>query len=163
MDKRFCDNCGRYMTRGYVIENGCEYYCSDDCLHTRYSEEEYLKLYNDGDGDSYYTEWENEIEKEIEFLKNKINENDFFRFKKTFDEFNFDDSIKYDDELRHTLEYCLYDGYFNPYYDKEYLDCMWCKNRDTGLIYNIDDMFDVFYDNLSSLLNDLYTEREDIK
>ena len=161
MNKRFCDNCGRYMTRGYVIENGFEYYCCDNCLHTRYSDDEYLEMYDDGEGDSYYTEWEDEIEKEIEFLKDKINENDFFRFKKTFDEFKFDDSIKYDDILDDTLNYCLYDGYFNPYYDKEYIDCMWCKNRDTGLIYNIDDMFDIFYDNLNSILNDM--ESEDIK
>ena len=60
MDKRFCDNCRRYITRGYVIENGMEYYCCDDCLHTRYSDDEYLKMYNDGEGDSYYTEWESE-------------------------------------------------------------------------------------------------------
>ena len=66
MDKRFCNNCGKYITRGYVIENGMEYYCSDDCLHTIYTEEEYLKLYNDGEGDSYYTEWEDDMEDDME-------------------------------------------------------------------------------------------------
>lgn len=61
---RLCNNCGKYMTSGYVIENGFEYYCCDECLYKHYTEEEYLKLYDDGDGDSYYTEWE--IEKESE-------------------------------------------------------------------------------------------------
>ena len=64
MDKRFCDNCGKYITRGYVIENGCEYYCCDNCLHTRYTDDEYLEMYDDGEGDSYYTEWEDDIESE---------------------------------------------------------------------------------------------------
>lgn len=160
MNKRLCSECGKYMTRGYVIENGFEYYCSSDCLNKHYTDDEYLKLYDDGNGDSYYTEWEDEIEKEIEFLKDKINGNDFFGFKKTFDEFEFD-NIKFDDVLDDTLNYCLYDGYFNPYYDKEYIDCMWCKNRDTGLIYNIDDMFDVFYEKLNCIKNDLESEIDD--
>ena len=57
---RFCDNCGKKMYEGYCIENGFEYYCSDECLHKHYTEEEFLNMYNDGEGDSYYTEWESE-------------------------------------------------------------------------------------------------------
>ena len=155
MDKRFCDNCGKYMTRGYVIENGMEYYCGDNCLHTRYAEREYLELYDDGNGDSYYTEWEDEIENEIEFLTERINDNDFFGFKKTFDEFNFDNNVCYENELKNTLNYCLYDGYFNPYYSEEYLDVAYIKNKNTGLIYNIDDIYDVFYNNLKDIKNEM--------
>jgi hypothetical protein len=45
------------MSEGYVIEGGEEYYCSDECLHTRYSPEEWSEMYSD-EGDSYWTEWE---------------------------------------------------------------------------------------------------------
>lgn len=155
---RICNDCGKYMTRGYVIENGVEYYCSEECLNKHYTENEYLQMYDDGNGDSYYTEWEDEIEDEIKFVKSKILDNDYFGFKKMFDEFNFDSDVKYEDELNYTLEYCLHDGFFNPYLDKEYIDCAWVKNRKTGLIYNIDDMYDVFYNNLCSLQNDLESE-----
>lgn len=55
---RTCTHCGKSMTNGYCIDNGCEYYCSDECLHEHYTEEEYLEMYDDGEGDSYWTEWE---------------------------------------------------------------------------------------------------------
>lgn len=54
---RICSECGRVMTEGYCIENGLDYYCSDECLHKNMTQEEYLELYDDGNGDSYYTEW----------------------------------------------------------------------------------------------------------
>ena len=57
-NKRKCSNCGKKMTEGYCIDNGLEYYCSDECLHKHYKEEEYEEMYDDGNGDSYYTEWE---------------------------------------------------------------------------------------------------------
>ena len=49
-EPRTCSECKKEMTKGYCIENGLEYYCSDKCLHD--------KLYDNGNGDSYYTEWE---------------------------------------------------------------------------------------------------------
>ena len=58
---RKCNICGKPMKSGYVIENGLEYYCSDECLHKVYSEEEWNEMYSD-DGDSYWTEWEEEEE-----------------------------------------------------------------------------------------------------
>jgi len=54
---RTCTDCGAGMNEGYVIERR-EWYCSDECLHKHVSPEEFLELYDDGDGDSYYTEWE---------------------------------------------------------------------------------------------------------
>ena len=57
-NERFCTECGKAMNSGYCIDNGCEYYCSEDCLHQHYTEEEYLEMYDNGNGDSYYTEWE---------------------------------------------------------------------------------------------------------
>jgi hypothetical protein len=51
------------MNEGYVIES-CEWYCSDECLHKHVSPEEFLELYADGEGDSYWTEWEDEPEED---------------------------------------------------------------------------------------------------
>lgn len=53
---RICSECGHLMDNGYVIEDD-EYYCSDECLHKNLTEEEYLKLYDDGNGNSYWTQW----------------------------------------------------------------------------------------------------------
>ena len=54
---RVCSECGKPMYEGYCIENGAEYYCSDECLHKNMTEEEYERLYDDGRGDSYWTSW----------------------------------------------------------------------------------------------------------
>ena len=55
---RECSECGKKMTEGYCIDNGLEYYCSEECLHKHYTEEEYLEMYDNGNGDSYWTMWE---------------------------------------------------------------------------------------------------------
>lgn len=55
---RTCSDCGKGMNEGYVINGGCEHYCSDDCLHKHISADEFEDLYDDGDGDSYWTEWD---------------------------------------------------------------------------------------------------------
>ncbi len=54
---RVCSNpeCKKIMVEGYIIEDGVEYYCSDDCLHTNMTQEEFKELHNDGD--SFWTEW----------------------------------------------------------------------------------------------------------
>jgi len=57
---RKCDECGKGMNEGYVIDGGCEHYCSDACLHKHVSADEFDDLHDDGDGDSYWTEWEDE-------------------------------------------------------------------------------------------------------
>lgn len=54
---RECTACGAGMNEGYCIEGGIEYYCSDACLHTEITHEEYMELYADGEGDSYWTDW----------------------------------------------------------------------------------------------------------
>jgi hypothetical protein len=56
--ERSCSHCGKEMSEGYCINGGEEYYCSDDCLHTKMTQEEYLELYDEGNGDSYWTTWE---------------------------------------------------------------------------------------------------------
>jgi hypothetical protein len=60
-EMRICDKCGKEMLEGYVIEGGFEYYCSKECLLKEMTWEEFLELYDDGEGDSYWTEWYDEI------------------------------------------------------------------------------------------------------
>jgi hypothetical protein len=55
-----CSECGSPILQGYCIDNGFEYYCDDKCLHKNISPETWEKLYNDGHGDSYWTEWESD-------------------------------------------------------------------------------------------------------
>lgn len=62
---RTCTICGKSnLTKGYCIDNGLEYYCTDECLHQVYTKEAWEEMYKDG-GDNYWTEWE-----EIDMLEN---------------------------------------------------------------------------------------------
>jgi hypothetical protein len=63
---RTCDVCGDAMTEGYLIGGGQGYYCSDNCLHTEISPEEFEDLFADGEGDSYWTEWEEDEDDDID-------------------------------------------------------------------------------------------------
>ena len=54
---RLCNICSKPMDEGYCIENGMEYYCSDECLHEVYDDDEWQLMYEDGNGDSYWSEW----------------------------------------------------------------------------------------------------------
>lgn len=55
---RICNTCDTEMTSGYVINDGEEYYCCDDCLHGAYSEQEYDELCQEDL--AYWTEWSDE-------------------------------------------------------------------------------------------------------
>lgn len=57
-DKRYCSICGKEMTEGYYNEDEFQYYCSDECLHKDYTDEEYNELYDNGNGNFYWTQWE---------------------------------------------------------------------------------------------------------
>lgn len=52
---RICTCCDKHMNSGYVIRDGEEYFCDDDCLHGWYSEEEYDELCQEGQ--AYWTQW----------------------------------------------------------------------------------------------------------
>lgn len=53
---KVCDQCGAFMTQGYIIEDWL-YFCSEKCLHHHYSPAEYDALY---DADlAYWTDWRN--------------------------------------------------------------------------------------------------------
>jgi hypothetical protein len=54
---RKCKICGEVnFQQGYVIEDGLYYYCSDECLHHDFTNEEFEKAYEEDW--AYYTEWE---------------------------------------------------------------------------------------------------------
>lgn len=53
---RICEECGKPMIEGYVVD-GCNTYCSDDCLFKNITPEEYENSYDNGKGDSYWTTW----------------------------------------------------------------------------------------------------------
>ena len=57
--KCLCTACGKHMQDGYCINDGDEYFCSDDCLHAYYSEEEYEQLCEQDAG--YWTTWYQEV------------------------------------------------------------------------------------------------------
>ncbi|EQK39998.1 hypothetical protein C672_3505 [[Clostridium] bifermentans ATCC 638] len=58
IEVRKCDVCNSYMIEGYCIEEGTSYYCTDECMLTEMTIEEFNNLYADGEGDSYFTTWE---------------------------------------------------------------------------------------------------------
>ena len=52
---RRCAVCGCKVISGYCIDDGEEYFCSDDCLHGFYSPEEYEELC--AEDRAYWTDW----------------------------------------------------------------------------------------------------------
>lgn len=54
---RECSTCHSPMQAGYCIDDGEEYFCSDDCLSSTYSKTEYEELCKQDRG--YWTEWGN--------------------------------------------------------------------------------------------------------
>lgn len=61
-ESRVCSICNKIILEGYCIEDGYQYACSDECLSKIMPIEQFNNLYNDGNGDSYYTEF-TEIDK----------------------------------------------------------------------------------------------------
>ena len=53
---RRCSECGRRMRAGYCADMGVAYYCSDDCLHTDFTDEEWAAECEAND-QSYYRGW----------------------------------------------------------------------------------------------------------
>jgi len=51
-----CTKCGTGMNAGYCVNGGQAYYCSNTCLHTTYTAEEWEAMTEHED--CYYTEWE---------------------------------------------------------------------------------------------------------
>mgnify|MGYP000845751568 FL=1 len=53
---RRCSECGKLMREGYCADMGVAYYCSKDCLHSDFTDEEWTEECESND-QSYYTEW----------------------------------------------------------------------------------------------------------
>lgn len=52
---RICSECKEVMICGYFIDGGEAYYCSDECLEKNMTRKEFLDLYDNGEGDSFWT------------------------------------------------------------------------------------------------------------
>lgn len=69
--KRICSECKKEIKSGFVIDDGDEYYCSEECLHKHYTPEEYERMVKNSEteftsdaydysvGQAYWTEFEN--------------------------------------------------------------------------------------------------------
>lgn len=53
---RRCSVCGKLMREGYCVDMGFEYYCSDECLHQEFTDEEWEQECEKND-QSYWTIW----------------------------------------------------------------------------------------------------------
>ena len=88
-----------------------------------------------------------DIKYEIDFVKEFLLEDENMKWaygEYDKSEYSFSDTI---DQL---LDYCFYSD-FNPYLDKKYLDYTWLCDNNTGKIYNLDDIYEVYIDNLKEL------------
>jgi len=73
-EQRYCSCCSLPMDKGYCINGGEKYFCSEKCLKKVYSnaEIEDLQIGSD-DSDSYYTDWTSVInDEEIEDVDNNF-------------------------------------------------------------------------------------------
>lgn len=57
-EKRLCSKCGDSMCEGFYFESDNTQYCSEVCLIQVVSWEKYLEIHDDGNGDAYWTVWE---------------------------------------------------------------------------------------------------------
>lgn len=76
-DKKICDCCGEYMTKGYVLDGGEQYFCSDECLFHEHGNNAHNDLnIGEDDSDSYWTEWDLKVD-DKETTLNEFLENSF--------------------------------------------------------------------------------------
>lgn len=62
---RVCSHCGSLMSEGICVEGGLAYYCDAKCMIADgMTQKEFDEAYDDGEGDTYYTEWEEEMDDE---------------------------------------------------------------------------------------------------
>jgi len=57
---RKCSVSGEGMNWGYVVNDGEEYYKDAQALYTKYSPAEWDEMYEEGNSNSYYTNWEDQ-------------------------------------------------------------------------------------------------------
>lgn len=57
-EERLCSECNTPMNEGFYFESDGTQYCSETCLKKVISWDTYLELYDNGNGDAYWTNWE---------------------------------------------------------------------------------------------------------
>lgn len=62
LDIPICDCCGKACEDVFVVDGGTEHYCSEECLHTKYSREEWDRMYDEDSDSNYYTEYYSEYD-----------------------------------------------------------------------------------------------------
>ena len=68
---RKCSICGVPVIAGYCVNDGMDYYCSDECLAKVFTEDEWEIVYQTDGG--YYTEWYDEYnEDEMDIICNEL-------------------------------------------------------------------------------------------
>lgn len=71
---RKCDQCSEGMDYGYVINDGEEHYCSDECLHQKYTVDEWAEMSDGDDTESYWTEWDDPTDIQYILIDNELKE-----------------------------------------------------------------------------------------
>jgi hypothetical protein len=68
---RQCSCCEEGMNEGYVIDGGGEYYCNEECLHTKHTADEIEEMeLGADDSESYWTKWESDSDMEYILVNN---------------------------------------------------------------------------------------------
>lgn len=57
-ERRLCSDCNQSMQEGFYFESDGTQYCSEECLTKVISWGKYLEIYDYGNGDAYWTVWE---------------------------------------------------------------------------------------------------------
>jgi hypothetical protein len=72
---RLCTCCGKGMNDGYFAND--EYFCSDSCLWTEFTPQEWAELYNSedtGDSEYYWTQWEDTEDYQYQIINGVLEE-----------------------------------------------------------------------------------------
>lgn len=56
-EERLCSKCEVSMQEGFYFESDGTQYCSEECLLKVISRKDYLKIYDNGNGNAYWTDW----------------------------------------------------------------------------------------------------------
>lgn len=57
-EERHCSQCNQSMQEGFYFESDGTQYCNEECLTKVISWGKYLEIYDYGNGDAYWTAWE---------------------------------------------------------------------------------------------------------
>ena len=56
-DEKTCSECAKLMQEGYYFESDGTMYCSKECLIKVIPWQKYVAIYDNGNGDAYWTDW----------------------------------------------------------------------------------------------------------